>query len=232
MKTSVQLMIKTSVPALVSKLLGFFFKSPAAIIFYTYRSHRICERQDGNWSCCSGKRLWWWISWVCKVAHKSNRKVVKLLWSFDDGKIVVFVVRRKPTGLNDTSRFPHLFAELVQRGWQDEDLEKLAGRNLVRVFREVELVSQELQESGIRPYDDLIPEEDIPEEHECRTDFNSYLYAVTNLWSIHLQLYRLKLWLYPALWFCCFRPYKQSSFPRANIDSRPAPNVDYHNVKL
>ena len=76
-----------------------------------------------------------------------------------------------------------MFAELVKRGWEDEDLEKLAGRNVVRYFTEVERVSQELQESGVRPYDDLIPEEDIPEEHECRTEFDSYLYAATDVCS-------------------------------------------------
>ena len=45
-----------------------------------------------------------------------------------------------PDGLEDVSRYPYLFAELVKRGWEDEDLEKLAGRNIVRVFREVERV--------------------------------------------------------------------------------------------
>jgi membrane dipeptidase len=50
-----------------------------------------------------------------------------------------------PEGLEDVSRYPHLFAELVRRGWKDEDLEKLAGRNLVRAFTEAEAVAARLQ---------------------------------------------------------------------------------------
>ena len=46
-------------------------------------------------------------------------------------------------GLEDVSKYPDLFAELIIRGWTDEDLEKLAGRNMVRVFRDVEQVRQQ-----------------------------------------------------------------------------------------
>ncbi len=41
-------------------------------------------------------------------------------------------------GLEDVSRYPALFAELVRRGWSDNSLRKLARDNLLRVFREVE----------------------------------------------------------------------------------------------
>ncbi len=41
-------------------------------------------------------------------------------------------------GLEDVSRYPALFAELVRRGWSDDSLRKLARDNLLRVFREVE----------------------------------------------------------------------------------------------
>jgi microsomal dipeptidase-like Zn-dependent dipeptidase len=34
-----------------------------------------------------------------------------------------------------------LFAELLARGYEDEDLAKIAGRNVVRVMREAERVS-------------------------------------------------------------------------------------------
>jgi membrane dipeptidase len=47
-----------------------------------------------------------------------------------------------PDGLEDVSRFPHLFAELVRRGWSDPDLKKLAGENLLRVMRRVEEVAR------------------------------------------------------------------------------------------
>jgi membrane dipeptidase len=42
-------------------------------------------------------------------------------------------------GLEDVSKYPALFAELVRRGWRDADLRKLAGENLLRVFRQAEV---------------------------------------------------------------------------------------------
>jgi membrane dipeptidase len=50
-----------------------------------------------------------------------------------------------PVGLEDVSTFPQLFAELVRRGWSDDDLRKLAGRNLLRVFRAAESTATRLQ---------------------------------------------------------------------------------------
>ncbi|MGA7305819.1 MAG: dipeptidase, partial [Rhodothermales bacterium] len=50
-----------------------------------------------------------------------------------------------PEGLEDVSRFPYLFAELIRRGWTDQELELLAGGNLLRVMREVETVATRLQ---------------------------------------------------------------------------------------
>ena len=47
-------------------------------------------------------------------------------------------------GLEDVSKYPALLAELLRRGYSKEDLKKLAGRNLLRVFREVEKVATEL----------------------------------------------------------------------------------------
>lgn len=40
-----------------------------------------------------------------------------------------------PQGLEDVSKFPYLFAELLRRGWSEEELEMVAGRNLLRVMR-------------------------------------------------------------------------------------------------
>ena len=50
-----------------------------------------------------------------------------------------------PDGLEDVSRYPFLIAELVRRGWKDADLEKIAGRNFVRVFAQAEAVAERLQ---------------------------------------------------------------------------------------
>ncbi|MEP7384107.1 MAG: dipeptidase [Gemmatimonadota bacterium] len=48
-------------------------------------------------------------------------------------------------GLEDVSKYPALFAELIRRGWSDGDLRKLAGENMLRVFGEVETVSVRLR---------------------------------------------------------------------------------------
>jgi membrane dipeptidase len=50
-----------------------------------------------------------------------------------------------PVGLEDVSTFPQLFAELIRRGWSDDDLRKLAGRNVLRVLREAERTAERLR---------------------------------------------------------------------------------------
>ena len=47
-----------------------------------------------------------------------------------------------PVGLEDVSTYPNLFVELLKLGWTEDELEKLAGRNLLRVMRRVEAVYQ------------------------------------------------------------------------------------------
>ena len=39
------------------------------------------------------------------------------------------------------SKYPYLFAELINRGYSDDDLIAIAGGNLLRVFHKVEAVS-------------------------------------------------------------------------------------------
>jgi membrane dipeptidase len=46
-----------------------------------------------------------------------------------------------PAGLEDVSRYPALFAALLERGWSEPDLAKLAGRNALRVLRAAEEVA-------------------------------------------------------------------------------------------
>jgi membrane dipeptidase len=48
-----------------------------------------------------------------------------------------------PDGLADVSGYPRLMAELSSRGWSSEDLDKLAGVNILRVLRESERAAQE-----------------------------------------------------------------------------------------
>ena len=50
-------------------------------------------------------------------------------------------------GIEDVSRFPYLIAELVRRGWSDDNLVKLSRSNLLRAFAEAEGVADELQQA-------------------------------------------------------------------------------------
>lgn len=45
-------------------------------------------------------------------------------------------------GLEDVSKYPDLFAELLRRGYTPEELKKIAGQNILRVMREVEAVAK------------------------------------------------------------------------------------------
>jgi membrane dipeptidase len=48
-------------------------------------------------------------------------------------------------GLEDVSSYPELFAELMRRGYSDDDLRKIANRNILRVLRAAEAVAARLQ---------------------------------------------------------------------------------------
>ncbi len=50
-------------------------------------------------------------------------------------------------GLENITRYPYLFAELLRRGYSDEDVLKIAGRNHLRAMRQMENVASELQKS-------------------------------------------------------------------------------------
>ena len=50
-----------------------------------------------------------------------------------------------PEGLDSPADFPKITAALMARGYSAEDCRKILGGNLLRVFREVEQVSKQLQ---------------------------------------------------------------------------------------
>lgn len=79
-------------------------------------------------------------------------------------------VDRVPTDLDDVSKYPNIFVELLRLGWSETDLEKLAGTNMLRVMRRVEEVKQEL--AFTEPIEEWIPIEDLRPEHKlCLTDY-------------------------------------------------------------
>ncbi|KAI8974965.1 membrane dipeptidase-domain-containing protein [Pilobolus umbonatus] len=69
-------------------------------------------------------------------------------------------IEQTPKGLEDVSKYPDLFAELIRRGWTEEQLIGLAGKNLLRVWMKVEKVSHKLTCRGELPSEDRL--EDYP----------------------------------------------------------------------
>jgi membrane dipeptidase len=53
-----------------------------------------------------------------------------------------------PVGLEDVSTYPALFAELRRRRWSDDELRRLAGRNVLRVLQ----AAEEVADGGPREY--------------------------------------------------------------------------------
>ena len=54
-------------------------------------------------------------------------------------------ITQVPQGLEDVSKYPSLIAELLRRGYKDDEIKKILGQNILRVMREVEKVSKRLQ---------------------------------------------------------------------------------------
>ncbi len=72
---------------------------------------------------------------------------------FDGGANIV--------GLEDVSKFPNLTAELLRRGYSDEDVKKILGLNVLRALRGAETVAKRLQKER-RPSPALIEQLDGP----------------------------------------------------------------------
>ena len=51
------------------------------------------------------------------------------------------------SGLEDVSKYPDLTAELLKRGYKDDDIRKILGLNVLRVMRQVEKVAAGLQKT-------------------------------------------------------------------------------------
>ena len=57
-------------------------------------------------------------------------------------------IESTPVGLESADKYPALFEELARRGWTDDELAALAGRNVLRAMREAEQVAKRLQAQG------------------------------------------------------------------------------------
>ncbi|XP_050735489.1 dipeptidase 1-like [Eriocheir sinensis] len=82
-------------------------------------------------------------------------------------------VNKLPKGLEDVSRYPHLFAELLRDDtWSIEDLKLLAGQNLLRVMRDVEKVRLDMREQKAAPYEEEVPPDQLEGLTSCSYKFN------------------------------------------------------------
>ena len=85
-------------------------------------------------------------------------------------------IDRVPVGLEDVSKYPNIFAALVddqEFEWTDEDLAKLANKNLLRVFRRVEEVRDALALEGALPDNTWIPVRDLGNDTQCMSEVNA-----------------------------------------------------------
>lgn len=62
-------------------------------------------------------------------------------------------ISETPKGLEDVSKFPDLIAELLRQGVKEKDVKKIAGRNVLRVWKEADEVAKKLQKS-MKPLED------------------------------------------------------------------------------
>ncbi|ETS78889.1 hypothetical protein PFICI_08742 [Pestalotiopsis fici W106-1] len=65
-------------------------------------------------------------------------------------------------GLDDVSRFPDLVTEMIKQGISDDDISKIIGRNILRVWESAEFVSEKMQAAGVEPIEDDLPVQDWP----------------------------------------------------------------------
>jgi membrane dipeptidase len=62
-----------------------------------------------------------------------------------------------PRGLEGVQSYPAVFAELIRRGWSDQNLAKLAGGNVLRVMRRAEAVAARMKDepAAMAPLDEI-----------------------------------------------------------------------------
>ena len=61
-----------------------------------------------------------------------------------------------PEGLEDVSKFPDLVAEMLRLGISDDDATKVVGRNILRVWTEVDEVSSKMRIANTKPVEDRV----------------------------------------------------------------------------
>jgi membrane dipeptidase len=83
------------------------------------------------------------VSWERIIDHIDH--AVKLVGADHVGLGSDFDGASMPEGMEDASKLPKITEALMRRGYQDEDIRKILGGNLLRVMEQNEKVSRELQ---------------------------------------------------------------------------------------
>jgi membrane dipeptidase len=79
------------------------------------------------------------IEYVAKVAGHDHVGIGSDFYGAEGDELI--------QGIEDVSGFPNLIAELVRRGWSDENLAKLSRGNVLRAFADAESVAAKLQQA-------------------------------------------------------------------------------------
>ena len=94
------------------------------------------ERKAGQWPRATLEQL---CDHILYMAGKAGIDHIGIGSDFYGGPV--------PQGLENVSRFPHLLAELIVRGWSDTAIAKIAGGNFIRMFRKVESAGRRLRKT-------------------------------------------------------------------------------------
>ncbi|KAF2356086.1 Renal dipeptidase family [Trinorchestia longiramus] len=82
-------------------------------------------------------------------------------------------INKTPRGLEDVSSYPRLIAELLRDPrWSVDDIKKLIGGNIIRVFSEVEKKRDELQAAGYQPQEEELHPEYLRGKSNCTYSFD------------------------------------------------------------
>ena len=77
--------------------------------------------------------------------------------------------------MRDVSQFPTLFEELANRGYTEEEILKIRGKNLLRAMRGMEKTKADMAAEGAKPDETWIERQYLetkPERTLCRTDID------------------------------------------------------------
>ena len=77
-------------------------------------------------------------------------------------------VTKFPVGLEDASKYPELFAVLLEQNWSEADLGMIASGNIIRVWKEVEMVRDNLRDES--PHQKWVPVEDLQNDTYCMSN--------------------------------------------------------------